>query len=187
MVKTPKAVSKVKSDLTHIVELFLQDLNPSEHSNTGLTGARELMRPTLAGPCNFKQLGPGLCQFRMTSATIPYWTLLCQAPSWVCKHTKLKTSSIRLLGERGGAALEIPQCSPYLLQVKPFLFPLWLGCVFWLHIHQEANPGSGYHSFSFCWLLSFWVVSTSGFIFPSEVLRQALPHLIRWWGLFLNS
>lgn len=32
-----------------------------------------------------------------------------------------------------------PHCFSYLLQVKPFLFPL-----FWLDLHQEENPISGY-------------------------------------------
>lgn len=46
---------------------------------------------------------------------------------------------------QGNAVLgNIPSVLLYLLQVKPFFsLILWLGCVFWFDIHQEADPLSG--------------------------------------------
>lgn len=49
---------KVKIDLTHIAELYLQDLNPFKHSGTRATKARELMMLTLAGPMTLTSTFP---------------------------------------------------------------------------------------------------------------------------------
>lgn len=70
-------------------------------------------------------------------------------------------------------------CSPLLIASKTLPFPfLWLGCVFWLNTHQEANPVSGHmasksHS-------GYARICTSGGDFPTCTPKRMEYHEQKW-------
>lgn len=112
--QTPSAGSKVKMDLTHIAELYLQDLNPFKHSDTRATKARELMMLTLAGSMTLT----------WTFSPIPCWIPHCASlfmnmyVPLALNFPNLAVQGDTTLRNTLGFSLQVKP----LLQIKPFLF-----------------------------------------------------------------
>lgn len=141
------AWNKSKIDLMCILEFSLQDLNLLEYSDTRPTKARELIMLTFASPSDFDLDSITLRWLLPQGCGV--FPIVPASPFRICIPPYLKTTSFVVWGD---TALEkILGVLLHFLQTKFCLFLLfWLGGVFWLDTHQEANSRSSSNNMYHC-------------------------------------